>query len=163
MRVSRRIIPEVVSRKVSIVFYPETGTFNETFELGMVNPDGVIEFTTKVNPQPAGTVDGSTLHIYKDGRRHNAARLAWYHHHDETLPLRTRVNHIDGDVWNNRKENLVVVKPPSHHAITRIAGRVVSLGRFETRREADDAVAAARQAVGMGPVKTRNRNPERKS
>lgn len=153
----RRRTPKVLSRVASLVFYPDTGTFNETVNIETLKPDGEVVFTQHINPKPAGVVEGSTLYVYMNGAKHNAARVAWYAHYGDRLPLRTRVKHLDGDVWNNRKENLSIDRNERHHAITRIAGAVVSLGRYATRAEADAVVVAARAAVGAGPVKTRKR------
>ena len=151
----RRRTPKVLSRVASLVFYPDTGTFNETVEVETLRPDDTVTFAKSINPKPAGALEGSTLYVYMNGARRNAAKIAWYFHYGENLPTRTRIKHLDGDVWNNRKENLSIERNERHPAITRIAGAVVSLGRYATRAEADAAVSAARAAVGMGPVKSR--------
>ncbi len=155
---ARRRRPRLIDKHTELRFFPEDGAFHEMASIETLNIEGKLIRTITRNPKPAGTVSGSTLYIQTPEGRRNAARIAWKIHHGEDLPLRTRVRHLDGNIWNNKKENLSIDRAVSHHAVTRIAGQVVSLGTYGTRAEADAVVNAARAAVGMAPVKTRNRN-----
>ena len=154
---ARRRRPKLIDKFVELRFFEDAGTFHEMASIETLNIEGKLIRSITKNPRPAGTVKGSTLYIQTPEGRVNAARVAWHQHYGEKLPKRTRVKHLDGDVWNNRKENLSVDRAVSHHAITRIGGAVVSLGTYGTMEEAVAAVNAARAAVGLGPVKTRNR------
>ena len=156
---------------------------------GMLVPGKGLSEHWTINPKPFGSLLGSTvvLTLPKPIGRVNAAWLAWcatvedppeqfmlndgsyrgpwFQHlmfHAEGVPRSTRFRHLDGNPWNNRRDNLAIVERKPHRAITRIGGIVVSLGSYGTKDEALRACNDARQAVGHGPVKTRNRNPESK-
>ena len=156
---ARRRRPKLIDKHTELRFFPEDGAFHEMASIETLDIEGKLIRSITKNPRPAGIVSGSTLYINTPDGRQNAARVAWLHHYGEDLPLRTRVKHLDGDIWNNRKENLAIATKNTHHAITRIAGQVVSLGRFSTREESLAAIDAARALAGMAPVNRREGAP----
>jgi hypothetical protein len=145
-------IPLVKAKYKNVTFNPDTGFFEESLEI--IRGDGSSRET--INPNPHGAMHGGTLYVKINGKKQNASHYAWQFHHRERLPKGTRITHLDGDVWNNKKDNLVIAITKHHHAITRIAGTVVSLGRYASKDLAREAVENARAAVGAKPVRTRN-------
>lgn len=149
---ARKRKPRLIDKHTELRFFAEDGAFHEVASIEAMNSEGKLVRSFSKNPRPAGVVSGSTLYINMPDGRQNAARIAWLNHYGEVLPLRTRIKHLDGDIWNNKKENLAIAPRNAHHAITRIAGQVVSLGRFSTREESLAAIDAARAIAGMPPV-----------
>lgn len=125
----------------------------------------------RINPKPMGALVKGVVrvtlpkaHPADRVRTRSAGVLAWERQTGEQLPTGTRVRHMDGDVWNNRLDNLAVVRPAgAHQAATWVNGKVVTLGRFHSRSEADAAVATFRASVGLPPVRPYSRKTDNPS
>ena len=166
------------SKRKILLFNPLTGAFHEAVEFTFDhNFNGVIP-PIQVNPDPY-----LKKQLTIDRWKTSAAVVAWLYtgvgdvvsinttsvtqtHYERLVRnnkpalLRTdRIRHIDGTPWNHRMDNLELVVRKPHQAVTWIAGTRVCLGSYSSKEEALEACNAARAAVGLGPVKPRNRNP----
>lgn len=114
----------------------------------------------RINPEPMGTLVKGLVVVRINGVLRNATHLAWKEQTGEDLPKGARIRHKDGNPWNNHISNLEragVGTGGSYQAATRIGGVRVALGCYKTREEAMEAVAAFRQSVGVGPVRSYTR------
>ena len=155
-----------------LVFSPDAGTFHEAVELIYDWHHRGERLPVQVNPKPY------PHHILMVDRWNRPAPVvAWLYtgagelihcngttyerlerNQEPSIFRTTRFRHKDGNKLNNRRDNLEIVTSKPHQAMTWIAGTRVCLGSYDTKDEAVAAVNAARAAVGMAPVKTRNRN-----
>lgn len=148
--------PRTLTRTRELRFFADDGVVRWVETRTTLNPDGETTSRIIVDPKPAGKRSGKYPTVTYEGRTRLLSHVAWEQHHQTKLPKGTRIKHLDGDPWNNRIENLVLVPRGGHQAITRIGGALVYLGSYPSAQDARDAVNAARAAVGMGPVKPRS-------
>lgn len=169
----------LVRKQKGVWLDPKTGFFHQWEAPTIYRPDGTVDHgirSTKapdgsilegvlprgaqINPRRHGVQCGNNITLRVAGCDVNAAALAWSIHHGEMVPKGTRFDHADGDPWCNTKDNLIRMGRLQHQAATWIGGVYTYLGMHATREAAVAAVNAARAAVGLGEVKTRNRNPK---
>ena len=180
--VKRRRQDRAKTKTNFMVFNMDAGTFHEAMEVkyDLHHRGPRLEKPTQVNPNPY-----TNSRIRVDGKKMLTAAVAWLYtgastdeelitfwdgpwhtiryerlkrNNEPSIFRTTRFRHKDGNKLNNRRDNLEIVTSKPHQAMTWIAGTRVCLGSYDTKDEAVAAVNAARAAVGMAPVKTRNRN-----
>lgn len=178
--VKRRRQDRAKTRINFLVFNPDAGTFHEALEIkyDWHHRGERLPIQVKPNPYPhhilmvdrwnrpapyvawfyTGSSSDEELITFWDGPWHTIRYERLKRNGEPPLPKTTRFHHKDGNKMNNRRDNLEIVTRKPHQAMTWIAGTRVCLGSYSTKTEAVAAVNAARAAVGMGPVKTRNRN-----
>ena len=89
-----------------VIYEPETGKFF------WKEREGDKRFNSRYAGKEAGTrrydsyKNPRCIHIHFDGRLLMAHRMAYVIHYGEELPLDIEVDHIDGDPFNNKIENL---------------------------------------------------------
>ena len=145
----------VIGKSRNLHFFPDDGVARWVETRTIIDPYGDVSTRESIDPKPAGYLAGKTPSVRYKGTTRQISHMAWEYHHREKLPRYARIKHLDGNHWNNKIENLQLVPRGGHQAITRIGGAVVYLGTYPTAEDARAAVAAARAAVGLGPVRSR--------
>ena len=145
----------VIGKTRNLHFFPDDGVARWVETITIVDPYGDVSTRESIDPRPAGKMTGNRPTVTYKGTTRQISHMAWEYHHREKLPRYARIKHLDGNPWNNRIENLQLVPRGGYQAITRIGGAVVYLGTYPSATDAREAVAAARAAVGLGPVRSR--------
>ena len=148
-------------------YQPETGEL--TWKTRPVSRPHDIIWNKKFAGRIAGCPTGhGYLRVYLGGRHHYAHRIAWCHHHGEWP--KTGIDHINGDGSDNRIKNLRLADQAQNTRNTKrsaantsgikgvgwfkpagkwrarifVNGAEKSLGYFDSRAEAAEAVRLAR-------------------